>query len=43
VNTGQGSVYFVFIASIPYGQKSGNFCLFGLLTLATNFAFKLKS
>lgn len=42
-NTGQSSVFFKFVASIPYGDKLGHFCLFGLLTLAANFAFKLKS
>lgn len=42
-NTGQNSVFFQLIARIPYGDKLGHFCLFGLLTLATNFAFKLKS
>jgi len=42
-NTGQSSVFFKFVANIPYGDKLGHFCLFGLLTLATNFAFKLKS
>jgi VanZ family protein len=42
-NTGQNSVFFQLVASIPYGDKLGHFCLFGLLTLATNFAFKLKS
>ena len=42
-NTGQSSVFFQFIASIPYGDKLGHFCLIGLLTLIMNFAFKLKS
>ncbi len=42
-NTGQNSVFFQFVASIPYGDKLGHFCLFGLLTLAINFACKLKS
>jgi len=42
-NTGQHSVFFEFVASIPYGDKLGHFCLFGLLTLAANFTFKLKS
>lgn len=42
-NTGQNSVFFQFIASIPYGDKVGHFCLFGLLTLATNLAFRFKS
>lgn len=42
-NTGQNSVFFQFVASIPYGDKLGHFCLFGLLTLATNLAFRFKS
>jgi len=42
-NTGQPSVFFKLIASIPYGDKLGHFCLFGLLTLAANFTCKLKS
>jgi len=42
-NTGQNSVYFELVASIPYGDKLGHFCLFGLLTLGANFVFKLKS
>ena len=41
-NTGQNSVFFKLVASIPYGDKVGHFCLFGLLTLATNLAFKFK-
>ena len=42
-NTGQNSVFFQFVASIPYGDKLGHFCLFGLLTLATNLAFRFKA
>jgi hypothetical protein len=42
-NTAQHSVFFEFVASIPYGDKLGHFCLFGLLSLGVNFAFKLKS
>ncbi|WP_235838571.1 VanZ family protein [Cognaticolwellia aestuarii] len=42
-NTGQSSVFFNLVASIPYGDKLGHFCLFGLLTLGFNFVFKLKS
>lgn len=42
-NTGQSSVFFTFVAGIPYGDKLGHFCLFGLLTLATNLALKFKS
>jgi hypothetical protein len=42
-NTAQNSIFFEFVASIPYGDKLGHFCLFGFLTLGGNFAFKLKS
>jgi VanZ family protein len=42
-NTGQHSVFFELVARIPYGDKLGHFCLFGVLTLAANFTFKLKS
>jgi len=42
-NTGQSSMFFQFIASIPNGDKLGHFCLFGLLTLVANLAFKFKS
>ena len=42
-NTAQNSIFFELVARIPYGDKLGHFCLFGLLTLGINFAFKLKS
>ena len=42
-NTGQNSVFFQLVAGIPYGDKLGHFCLFGLLTLASNLAFRFKS
>jgi len=42
-NTAQNSIFFEFVASIPYGDKLGHFCLFGLLTLGANLAFKLKT
>ncbi|MGO2291026.1 MAG: VanZ family protein [Pseudoalteromonas sp.] len=42
-NTGQHSIFFELVRSIPYGDKVGHFCLFGLLALGANFAFKLKS
>ncbi|KGJ96014.1 VanZ family protein [Colwellia psychrerythraea] len=42
-NTGQHSIFFQIIAGMPYGDKLGHFCLFGVLTLATNLAFKFKS
>ncbi len=41
-NTGQNSMFFRFIAAIPYGDKLGHFCLFGGLTLLANFALRLK-
>lgn len=41
-NTGENSVFFEFVASIPYGDKLGHFCLFGLLTLGSNVAFKFN-
>ena len=42
-NTGQNSIFFELVRSIPYGDKVGHFFLFGLLTLSANFVFKLKS
>ena len=42
-NTGQSSIFFKFVSSIPYGDKLGHFCLFGVLALGANFTFKLKS
>ena len=42
-NTGQKSVFFDLVAVIPYGDKLGHFCLFGLLTLFINLAFKFKT
>ena len=42
-NTGQSSIFFRLIATIPYGDKVGHFCLFGLLSLGANVLFKLKS
>jgi len=42
-NTGQSSVFFKLVASMPYGDKIGHFCIFGFLTLGSNFVFKLKS
>jgi VanZ family protein len=42
-NTGQSSVFFELVSRIPYGDKLGHFCLFGLLTLAANFTLKLRT
>lgn len=41
-NTGVNSVFFEFIAEIPYGDKLGHFCLFGFLTLGANVGLKFK-
>ncbi len=42
-NTGEDSVFFELVASMPYGDKLGHFCLFGLLTLGSNVAFKFNT
>jgi VanZ family protein len=42
-NTAQNSIFIDFVGSINHGDKLGHFCLFGLLTLGANFAFKLKA
>ena len=42
-NTGRDSIFFELVRSIPYGDKLGHFCLFGILTLGVNFALKLKT
>ena len=36
-------MFFELVAAIPYGDKLGHFCLFGLLTLFINLAFKFKT
>lgn len=41
-NTGRESVFFELVESIPYGDKVGHLLLFGFLTLAANFAFRLR-
>lgn len=41
-NTGQSSLFFDLVKILPYGDKIGHFCLFGLLTLIANLAFKFK-
>ena len=41
-NTAQKSIFFEFVDNIPYGDKLAHFFLFGLLSLAVNFSFKLK-
>lgn len=42
-NTGQESVFFELARLIPYGDKIGHLCIFGLLTLTANFASKFKT
>lgn len=42
-NTGKESIFFGLIASLPYGDKLGHFCLFGVLTLSSIITFKFKS
>jgi len=41
-NTAQPGVFLELIANIPYVDKVGHFCLFGVLSFGANFAFKLK-
>ncbi|HIL39661.1 MAG TPA: trypsin [Methylococcales bacterium] len=41
-NTGGHSVFFDFTRAIPYGDKLGHFCLFGILTLLGNLALKMR-
>ncbi len=42
-NTGSDSVFFDLIKMIPYGDKVGHICLFGLITLVMIFATKHKA
>ncbi|RTR38326.1 trypsin [Shewanella canadensis] len=42
-NTGGSSVFFNLIRVLPYGDKLGHFCLFGILTLLINLASHCKS
>jgi hypothetical protein len=42
-NTGQPSLFFDFIHSMPYGDKVGHMGLFGVLTLLTNAATHFKT
>lgn len=41
-NTGQQSIIFDIVRSIPYGDKIGHLGLFGVLTLLANIALKFK-
>ncbi len=42
-NTGQQSLFFDLLVDVPYGDKISHLCLFGLLTLTANIAFKFKT
>ncbi|USD36176.1 VanZ family protein [Ferrimonas sp. SCSIO 43195] len=42
-NSGGDSVFFDLVRQLPYGDKLGHFCLFGLLTLAANLGTGLKT
>ncbi len=42
-NTGGSSVFFDLIRVLPYGDKLGHFCLFGILTFLINLASHCKS
>ena len=41
-DSGQGTVFFDFVKSIPLGDKIGHIFLFGLLTLGVNSSTQLK-
>lgn len=42
-NTGGSSLFFNLVGAIPYGDKLGHFCLFGILTFLFNLASHCKS
>ncbi|SDJ82033.1 hypothetical protein SAMN04488540_1148 [Ferrimonas sediminum] len=42
-NSGGDSVFFDLVRHLPYGDKLGHFCLFGLLTLAANLGTGLRT
>ncbi|ABV34778.1 conserved hypothetical protein [Shewanella sediminis HAW-EB3] len=42
-NTGSTSVFFELVGVLPYGDKLGHFCLFGMLTFLFNLASRCKS
>lgn len=42
-NTGGQSVFFELIRGIPYGDKVGHFCLFGVLTFIATVGLKFKT
>ncbi len=41
-DTGQKSIFFDFVKTIPFGDKIGHFVLFGILTLGANIVFKFR-
>ncbi len=41
-NTGQSTIFFKLVKTVPYGDKLGHFGLFGILTLALNFITNFK-
>lgn len=41
-DTGQNSVFFDVVRAIPYGDKLGHFCIFGVLTLGANMALNFR-
>ena len=42
-NTGQNTIFFDFVRSIPYGDKLGHLLLFGTLVLGANIGTRFKS
>ena len=41
-NTGQSSIFFKLVASIPYGDKVGHLAIFTTLTCAANYLFNFR-
>lgn len=41
-NTGQNSVFFIFVRALPKGDWLGHFLLFGVLALAANVALSFR-
>ena len=42
-NSGQSNGLFKLVSTLPYGDKIGHFCLFGMLTLFANLAAKCRT
>ena len=42
-NTGQSNGLFNAVSTLPYGDKIGHFCLFGILTLFANLATRCRT